>query len=152
MSDSIDEVYTTVIPQMKDEYIRMRNSGQYNIEWFHKYYRSKGGNDVPLQTFHMVFQTANLDQVLPNIDKPDIILLCIGGNDLLAEEPVQGVIDTIALILERINQFDEDYRNGVLNFDLYSSYISGYSLWHSILTPCCQCLFHWVYQLKQSYL
>jgi lysophospholipase L1-like esterase len=51
---------------------------------------------------------ANLDQVLPNIDKPDIILLCIGGNDLLAEEPVQGVIDTIALILERINQFDED--------------------------------------------
>mgnify|MGYP003333397523 CR=1 FL=1 len=50
----------------------------------------------------------NLNDVLPNIDKPDMILLCIGGNDLLAEEPVQGVIDTIALILERINQFDEN--------------------------------------------
>jgi hypothetical protein len=54
---------------MIQEYIRMRNSGQYNIEWFHKYYRSKGGKDVPLQTFHMVFQTANLDQVLERIDK-----------------------------------------------------------------------------------
>jgi len=47
----------------------MRNSGQYNIEWFHNYYRSKGGKDVSLQTFHMVFQTANLDQVLERIDK-----------------------------------------------------------------------------------
>ena len=59
----------TIALQMKEEYIRMRNSGQYKIEWFHKYYRSKGGNDVPLQTFHMVFQTANLDQVLERIDK-----------------------------------------------------------------------------------
>ena len=25
----------------------------------------------------------------------------------------------------KINQFDEDYRNGVLNFALYSSYIQG---------------------------
>ena len=62
--------------QMKEEYIRMRNSGQYNIEWFHKYYRSKGGKDVPLQTFHMVFQTANLDQVLERIDKEyELIIL-----------------------------------------------------------------------------
>ena len=54
---------------MKEEYIRMRNSGQYKIEWFHNYYRSKGGKDVPLQTFHIVFKTANLDQVLERIDK-----------------------------------------------------------------------------------
>lgn len=54
---------------MIQEYIRMRNSGQYKIEWFHKYYRSKGGRDIPLQDFHMVFQTANLDQVLERIDK-----------------------------------------------------------------------------------
>ena len=61
---------------MKEEYIRMRNIGQYNIEWFHKYYRSKGGKDVPLQTFHMVFQTANLDQVLERIDKEyELIIL-----------------------------------------------------------------------------
>jgi hypothetical protein len=47
----------------------MRNSGQYNIDWFYKYYRSKGGNDVPLQTFHTVFQMTPLDQVLEKIDK-----------------------------------------------------------------------------------
>lgn len=50
----------------------------------------------------------NLNEVLPNIEKPDMVLLCIGGNDLLAEEPVQGVIDTIELILQRIHQFDEN--------------------------------------------
>jgi len=47
----------------------MRNKGNYNIEWFHKYYRSKGGRDIPLQDFHMVFQMTPLDQVLENIDK-----------------------------------------------------------------------------------
>ena len=50
----------------------------------------------------------NLNDVLPNIDKPDMVLLCIGGNDLLGSDPVQGVIDTIGLILERIHQFDEN--------------------------------------------
>lgn len=66
----------TIALQMKEEYIRMRNSGQYNIDWFHKYYRSKGGKDIPLQTFHMVFQTANLDQVLERIDKEyELIIL-----------------------------------------------------------------------------
>lgn len=54
---------------MKEEYIIMRNSGQYRVEWFYSYYKSKGGIDIPLQKFHMVFQTANLDQVLDGIDK-----------------------------------------------------------------------------------
>lgn len=54
---------------MKEEYIRMRNIGQYNIEWFQKYYRSKGGKDIPLHTFDMLFRTANIDQVLERIDK-----------------------------------------------------------------------------------
>jgi lysophospholipase L1-like esterase len=49
---------------------------------------------------------AELPEILPNIEKPDIVLLCVGGNDLLADEPVQGVIDTVGLIMERIHQLD----------------------------------------------
>ena len=47
----------------------MRNSGQYKIEWFYSYYKDKGGKSIPIKEFHMVFQTANLDQVLDRIDK-----------------------------------------------------------------------------------
>jgi len=54
---------------MIQEYIKMRSSGQYNIEWFHKYYRSKGGRDIPFDHFYMVFKTANLEQILERIDK-----------------------------------------------------------------------------------
>ena len=47
----------------------MRNSGQYNIDWFYKYYISKGGKTITMQEFHMVFQMTPLDQVLEKMDK-----------------------------------------------------------------------------------
>lgn len=59
----------TIALHMKEEYIRMRNNGNYNIEWFHRYYISKGGKTIPMQDFHMVFQMTPLDQVLEKIDK-----------------------------------------------------------------------------------
>lgn len=47
----------------------MRNSGQYSIDWFYKYYKEKGGKDVDIQTFHSLFNMGNLQMVLEKIDK-----------------------------------------------------------------------------------
>lgn len=54
---------------MKEEYIVMRNKDRYEVNWFYSYYLSKGGKDIPLHTFDIIFRTANIDQVLERIDK-----------------------------------------------------------------------------------
>lgn len=54
---------------MIDRYIKMRNSGQYNLEWFYEYYNSKGGKEIDISKFNMVFNMANLNQILEDLDK-----------------------------------------------------------------------------------
>ena len=53
---------------MKASYVKMRNSGNYDINWFHRYYTEKKGA-IDLQTFHMFFTHGNLDMVLEHLDK-----------------------------------------------------------------------------------
>lgn len=53
---------------MKTEYIKMRNSGQYRLEWFHEYYNSLKPN-IDINNFAMVFNMGNLDIVLEHLDK-----------------------------------------------------------------------------------
>lgn len=53
---------------MKTEYIKMRNSGQYRLEWFHEYYNSLKPN-IDINNFAMVFNIGNLDIVLEHLDK-----------------------------------------------------------------------------------
>jgi len=50
---------------MKDEYIKMRNSGRYDINWFYKYYDKPIGID----NFTAVFQTGDLNQILEHLDR-----------------------------------------------------------------------------------
>lgn len=51
---------------MKEEYIKMRNSGQYDIGWFYRYYKENGGT-ADMSIFQVVF---NLDNdVLNTLDK-----------------------------------------------------------------------------------
>lgn len=51
---------------MKEEYIKMRNSGQYDLGWFYRYYKENGGT-ADINTFQILF---NLDsEMLNNLDK-----------------------------------------------------------------------------------
>lgn len=54
---------------MVNEYIKMRNSGKYNINWFYEYYISKGGKSIDISKFSMVFNTGNLDGILSDLDR-----------------------------------------------------------------------------------
>ena len=51
------------------EYIKMRNSGQYRIEWFFDYYNKNNGKQIGIQEFNAVFNMADLGQVLADLDK-----------------------------------------------------------------------------------
>ena len=51
---------------MKEEYIKMRNSGQFDIGWFYRYYKENGGT-TDVNTFQMVFNLDN--EVLNTLDK-----------------------------------------------------------------------------------
>ena len=53
---------------MKAEYIKMRNSGQYNLNWFLDYYNSLKP-PIDINNFSMIFNMGNLDSVLEHLDK-----------------------------------------------------------------------------------
>lgn len=53
---------------MREEYIKMKNSNKWNINWFYKYFLEKGGK-AQAQEFSMIFQqTCDLNTVIRNID------------------------------------------------------------------------------------
>lgn len=54
---------------MKEEYIIMRNKGKYDINWFYRYYLSKGGKEVDMHTFHSIFAVEPLQQIIDKLDK-----------------------------------------------------------------------------------
>lgn len=54
---------------MIDKYIKMRNSSQYNMNWFYDYYVKNGGDSIGLNQFGMVFNMVNLNEILEALDK-----------------------------------------------------------------------------------
>jgi hypothetical protein len=64
---------------MKESYIKMRNSGRYDIKWFHRYYTENKGT-VELNMFQMVFNHGNLDEVLEYLDKEFNLVKVEDGN------------------------------------------------------------------------
>ena len=53
---------------MKQECIKMRNSGKYNINWFYRYFIENGGQKINLDVFNQVFNMGNFNDVLRNLD------------------------------------------------------------------------------------
>ena len=53
---------------MREEYIKMRNKQQYDMNWFYKYFKSQGGN-LDGQTFGVIFQQfGKLDDIISFLD------------------------------------------------------------------------------------
>ena len=47
----------------------MRNSGQYQVNWFYDYYIENGGKSIGINQFSMVFNMVNLNEILEALDK-----------------------------------------------------------------------------------
>lgn len=54
---------------MIDRYLKMRNSSQYNINWFYDYYIQNGGDSIGINQFNMIFNSFDLNQILESLDK-----------------------------------------------------------------------------------
>jgi hypothetical protein len=54
---------------MKEKYIKMRNSGKYDLQWFYDHYRQNSTDNTDINTFGMVFNSVNLDNILEHIDR-----------------------------------------------------------------------------------
>jgi hypothetical protein len=54
---------------MIDKYIKMRNSGQYQMNWFYDYYIQNGGDLMVFNKFSMAFNMGDLNQILESLDK-----------------------------------------------------------------------------------
>jgi len=53
---------------MIDSYIKMRRTNNYDVNWFYRYFVSKGGKMDAL-TFQHTFQLGNLDAALEHLDQ-----------------------------------------------------------------------------------
>lgn len=54
---------------MIDKYIKMRNSSQYQMNWFYDYYIQNGGKSIGINQFGMLFNMINLNEILEALDK-----------------------------------------------------------------------------------
>lgn len=55
---------------LKNEYIQLRNKNNFNLNFFFKYYRDKGGR-LEMNQFYMLFQQysmGNLDEIISYLD------------------------------------------------------------------------------------
>ena len=54
---------------MKEKYIKMRNSGKYDLQWFYDHYIQSSGDSIDINNFGMVFNSVNLENILEHIDR-----------------------------------------------------------------------------------
>lgn len=59
---------------MKASYKKMRQSGQYDLNWFYNYYLENSKDNIDINTFAMIFNQVPLDNILVHIDKKYDIL------------------------------------------------------------------------------
>lgn len=52
-----------------EEYIKMRNSGRYNINWFHEHYLENATKHIDIENFSMIFNMVDLNNILEHIDR-----------------------------------------------------------------------------------
>jgi hypothetical protein len=52
-----------------EQYIKMRNSGRYDINWFYKHYLENADKHIDINTFSMIFNSVDLNNILQHIDR-----------------------------------------------------------------------------------
>lgn len=51
-----------------EQYIKMRNSGRYDINWFYNYYLENSKDKIDIHTFSAIFNSVDLNNILTHID------------------------------------------------------------------------------------
>jgi hypothetical protein len=78
---------------MKEKYIKMRNSGRYDLQWFYDYYIQNSGDRIDINKFGMVFNSVNLDSILEHIDrKLELVRIYDKNNNFI--KVYEGTADT----------------------------------------------------------
>lgn len=78
---------------MKAQYIKMRNTGKYDMQWFYDYYIQNSNDSIDINSFAMTFNLINLDNVLEHIDKKfELIRIYDKHNNLI--KVYEGATDT----------------------------------------------------------
>lgn len=63
---------------LKSDYIKMRNSQKYDLQWFYNYWNDNGGSRLDINTFGQMFNMQNsLGQISDDLDhKFSLNILC----------------------------------------------------------------------------
>jgi hypothetical protein len=78
---------------MKEKYRQMRNSGKYDIQWFYDHYRQNSTDNTDINTFGMVFNSVNLDNILEHLDRKfNLVRIYDKNNNLI--KVYEGATDT----------------------------------------------------------
>ena len=78
---------------MKEKYIKMRNSGRYDLQWFYDYYIQNSGDRIDINKFGMVFNSVNLENILEHIDrKLELVRIYDKNNNFI--KVYEGTADT----------------------------------------------------------
>lgn len=64
----------------REEYLKMRRSSNYDINWFYKYYIDNCNNAVSLKDFVMIFQLGNFEDVIRFMDYKLRINILVDSN------------------------------------------------------------------------
>jgi len=71
----------------------MRNSGKYDLQWFYDHYRQNSTDNTDINTFGMVFNSVNLENILEHIDKKfELIRVYDKNNNFI--KVYEGATDT----------------------------------------------------------
>lgn len=69
---------------MKEKYIKMRNTGKYDLQWFYDHYRQNSTDSTDINAFGMVFNSVNLDNILEHIDRKfDLVRVYDSNNNFI---------------------------------------------------------------------
>jgi hypothetical protein len=53
---------------MKDRYIKMRNSNNYDLTWFYEYYVEQSKHNIDFNTFKNIIAMTDLNNIIDHID------------------------------------------------------------------------------------
>lgn len=53
----------------RTDYINMRNSKNYDLNWFYRHYLRNSNNSIDIGTFSMVFNSVELNNILQHLDR-----------------------------------------------------------------------------------
>lgn len=52
-----------------EDYIKMRNSGRYDLNWFYRHYLENASKHIDIDTFSRIFNMVDLNNILEHLDR-----------------------------------------------------------------------------------